>query len=775
MKTTQSQITVSGNIISELSEKIPNNIIALNELIKNSYDAGSLWVEIILDSKKKILTIKDAGTGMGVIDVKKLFHISSSEKKYGSEIEVHGYKRRIQGSKGLGFLSVFKFGRKVKWKTIKDEVLEFSVDFNEVVSQYNVSDYPLEINHYEKKENEASGTEINIEIDSYNMDNLKEYLSDRVNLTKILNSFIFNKSKNNQEFDDVYPDPNFIVRLKIDSDEYETNTKLDIADIHKSSQFLRIKSSSVGKIINYYYKDKLVYSEDFDFKNENFFLNLDIQTYILESHGKKKIDVLFYNPNSQELTPLLYVNNNLFNNYTIFDTGVMKPIKQSLILSQMIGYISVISSDSRISFNSDRTQFSQNSLTDTIVNSIVELNKKIQTTGSIIKKEMYGKEEILNKKSINEDEINEEFIPEKLIKSDVLLKDFVSSEIIDGKIIYTLFGNQFPVEILKKQKEESNIHKEFFLGYIDEGFKQELNQGYPGFYRKIIYEGMDKKDIDWSQKGQWIVKDESENKIITTQINLLQPNPPQIIIKIRDVELHHIYKYDDLFTVINSFGEEDKGVRLDVDTRNETDVNNQTSKGLISFGTVREVEINAVLTDKKTKLKHEIAAYFRVNDPSKEIESIVQGKSFIKMPVSEGKNLPVSIRAFVTELNELAFNKNYSYTFVSSVRTLVELIVIDILNIKNIPKKDNLSENYELVVKDYSNFIQLINDDKDRQIVNNLIKSIRSKVERESFLAFLNLSTHGSSRIISKSEVMNKTREIVILLEYLNTLKSKSK
>ena len=40
-KVEQVPITVADNILSELSEKIPNNIIALNELIKNAYDACS--------------------------------------------------------------------------------------------------------------------------------------------------------------------------------------------------------------------------------------------------------------------------------------------------------------------------------------------------------------------------------------------------------------------------------------------------------------------------------------------------------------------------------------------------------------------------------------------------------------------------------------------------------------------------------------------------------------------------------------------------------------
>ena len=112
-KVEQVPITVAGNILSELSEKIPNNIIALNELIKNAYDAFSPSVDIILDSSSKNLTIRDYGIGMDTEGIKKLFHISSSDKQYGTIISYNGTIRLTQGSKGLGFLSVFKFGKKV--------------------------------------------------------------------------------------------------------------------------------------------------------------------------------------------------------------------------------------------------------------------------------------------------------------------------------------------------------------------------------------------------------------------------------------------------------------------------------------------------------------------------------------------------------------------------------------------------------------------------------------------------------------------------------------
>ncbi len=37
-------IKVGGNIVSELSDRIPNNFMALNELIKNAYDADATSV-----------------------------------------------------------------------------------------------------------------------------------------------------------------------------------------------------------------------------------------------------------------------------------------------------------------------------------------------------------------------------------------------------------------------------------------------------------------------------------------------------------------------------------------------------------------------------------------------------------------------------------------------------------------------------------------------------------------------------------------------------------
>lgn len=770
MEVISSKITVSGNIVSELSDKIPNNIIALNELIKNAYDAGSPSVDISIDSEKSVLRIRDYGLGMDFEDVNRLFHISSSEKEYGKEIDVNGFKRIVQGSKGLGFLSVFKFGKNVNWKTGKNQnLLEFSLNFSELVEQDDISSYPLEISNLGFSD--FIGTEISIDISEYNLSTLIDYFSDEKNLNKVLNSFVFEKQDSN--VDSITIDPDFIINLEINGIITSTNTSLKIEDEHKEAQFLSVKFNSKDKKLNFYYKENLIHSKELDFDFSKFSINLSVQIYSLKAYGKSKIDPFFYNPRDEELTPLLYVNNNLFNNYSIFDTGVMKASKISKALPQMIGFVLIKSFDKEVSFNSDRTQFTQNELTDQIIKVVDSLNRDIQTLGSRIRDELKGKFLPESLKVIAEEEIIEDgFSPQSLLNENSILRTFVDCKTTEDKITYTLFGNKISVPIRKKEKMQIDAEFEIFVGQDKQEILEKICELSDEFDCIIFMEETEYDEIDWNTHGEWLLKKETDSQIIQVKLNIKQPEQPKITVVTTNVDLHRVYEYDELFVVENSFGKRDENIKFQIDTFDNPNVNMQKGKATISFDSLDDARISITIIDKTTRLSHSTDEYFRVNDPSKKIDEQFADttKEFIRMPVSESNNLPSSIVSFILELNSLAENREYSYTFVSSVRTLVELCTIDILNIKGVSKKETLSENYKLVTDSYSGFLDGIEDKKDKQIIKNIIQSVSSSQERESFLAFLNLSTHGSSRIISKSEVMLKTREIGALLEYLSFL-----
>ena len=303
------QIKISGKILAELSEKIPTNIIALNELIKNSYDAGASFVTIEINTIKKILRIIDDGSGMTRKDIDMLFHISESNKVHGKK---NKYGRITQGSKGLGFLSVFKFGKIVEWKTKSDKGYYFSVDFNMLTNAEDISHYPIELYI---DDSISKGTEINIKIDNYNAKSLNDYFSLEKNYKKIINSF---------------DDDKFIINLKLNNEIYSSKEKKHLLENDKKQQLFYVTYNCKTQKIIFTHNDHIIHSVTYDFLSNQYTLDIELLIFQLKSHGKENIDKLFFNPND-DLTPLIYYNTNLFINYTIFDPDIMRNIRNTQV------------------------------------------------------------------------------------------------------------------------------------------------------------------------------------------------------------------------------------------------------------------------------------------------------------------------------------------------------------------------------------------------------------------------------------------------------------
>jgi hypothetical protein len=424
-----SRITVSGNIISELSEKIPSNIIALNELIKNSYDAGAHKVSVILDTTAKTLTISDNGSGMNKEDIDTLFHISDSKKKYGV---INEYGRYTQGSKGLGFLSVFKFGGHVEWRTRKDIGLKFSVNYVDLINSSDISQFEIEI---VEDDTIKKGTTIIISLNDYNANSLESYFSEERNYKKIINSF---------------DDKNFEIELQINGVVYSSKDTLPLLENSKEHQLYYVTYNYQEQKIKFFYNGCQILSENFPFNSNAYKLNIELVIFQFPPHGKGKVDQLFINPQG-DLTPLIYVNDNLFNNFDMFDPNVMKNIKTSLVLNQMIGFIRIISNDPMISFNSDRSQFLQNELTDSIKDFLSSINKKIQEIGSINKKYLMNFDFLTVSElpeECNDNSDNEQF--RKYIKSDFQFRPNVNIRRSGNVVFYSLFGKETYLKIKAK-------------------------------------------------------------------------------------------------------------------------------------------------------------------------------------------------------------------------------------------------------------------------------------------------------------------------------------
>jgi hypothetical protein len=424
----ESVIKVNGSIVSELSERIPSNIVALNELIKNSYDAGSPSVEIIIDSTANILKVIDKGEGMDKKDIDTLFHLSKSTKQFGKYNEK--YKRYVQGSKGLGFLSVFKFGRKVEWRTKKDVGYKFSVDFDKLLHIDNISDYHVQI---DMDESIPAGTEITIDLTDESKILLLDYLEEKKNYSKIVNSFT---------------DEKFLIILNIDGKKFRSNSFKGIKDHFRERQLFYVDYDSDLGVINYYHNNFKVKTVPFKFDGTDYKCKLELSIYKFKTGQKANIYNLFYN-SFNELTPLIFVNDNLFNNFDLFDPSVMKTIKTGEMLNQMVGYVKIYSDSTSIQFNSDRTKFAQNLLTDKIIKFLKELNITIQREGSKFKQYLVDNDFLkikqIESKNIDLNDIN---ALKNYIKDDFAFKDKVNINISGNKILYSVFNKCAQIEIL---------------------------------------------------------------------------------------------------------------------------------------------------------------------------------------------------------------------------------------------------------------------------------------------------------------------------------------
>ena len=420
------KIKVSGNIITELSEKIPSNIVALNELIKNAYDAGARNVSIIIDTPSKTLSIVDDGSGMTLDDLNTLFHISNSTKAYG---KINEYDRITQGSKGLGFLAVFKFGQIVEWNTNSNVGLKFQLDHQKFKDLEDITDFNIEII---QDDSIAKGTSIKINLNDYSLTSLKKHLLNEKNYKKLLKSF---------------DDEDFSIYLQIDGIEYLSSQIIPLKENAVEYQLYYVTYDSNEQMIKYEYNNQKILTKKFPFLSDTYDLKIELLIFQLQPYGKRKIDTLFWGPND-DLTPLLYINTNLIDNYEMFDPSIMRTIKTSSVLNQMIGYVRITSDNPQLDFNPDRTQFLQNQFSDSVKDFLYQINKTIQEFGADHKNYLMNFD-ILTVSALPSEFRNIKDVEtyRKYIKNNFAFKAEVQIVVTDDSIKYSLFGKEATIII----------------------------------------------------------------------------------------------------------------------------------------------------------------------------------------------------------------------------------------------------------------------------------------------------------------------------------------
>jgi hypothetical protein len=448
---------VSGNIISELSDRIPNNFMALNELIKNAYDADATMVEINLLTSEKKITVQDDGCGMDRLGIENLLHIARSNKNY-AVMRSNG--RITQGEKGLGALATFHFGNSVTWETSQDEITEFkfNVQKNEILEQDDISEYQTTI-----IESDASfkGTKITIDdISNEEFEFIVSTLENKKTVSKLVRSLFDSDGINN-----------FSVTISVDGISCVNNEDLTVPEYNNQERIYRVEYASTDETgeIKFFYKDTLVFKEPFSMDSTLNDFNVKCKLNIYDLGGKvsnANFPALYHKEQEKpDITPLVYINQGFFKNYVLFDVDVARRLRSADALAQMTGEIEIRTQSDKLMFNADRTEINENIITAKLKSEIERLNKTIQKIGAKYKAPFIETNRgrlpasIIAQKSLDITDKNEEQI-KLLVSKNILNKVFAeltSSKIFDDKAIYTFLDKEIEAKLFIKEppKEET--------------------------------------------------------------------------------------------------------------------------------------------------------------------------------------------------------------------------------------------------------------------------------------------------------------------------------
>lgn len=169
---------ISAAVIRQLGEElVSDEVTAMMELIKNSYDADADWVNVEINTKETYsnedshyedhkpgyISIADNGFGMSDDDVWDYWmKISlSSKKKFKSEGKVTPKQRTPLGEKGVGRLSTQKLGNRLELFTGKagnDKLNQVAFDWSNFEDDISLTAVPVFIDQIAKKPSEKGTT-----------------------------------------------------------------------------------------------------------------------------------------------------------------------------------------------------------------------------------------------------------------------------------------------------------------------------------------------------------------------------------------------------------------------------------------------------------------------------------------------------------------------------------------------------------------------------------------------------------------------------------------
>ncbi|QHF09494.1 ATP-binding protein [Pseudomonas syringae] len=195
---TSHQLKVQSHILRLLGDQlIGHDRLAVFELVKNSYDADSSHVTVLLDlsAKKPKITIEDNGSGMSLQTIVNAWLEVGTDSKRSLQGKKRSteFNRKPLGEKGVGRLAVQKLGKTLRLvtKQATGSEHELTIDWDKLINSSKYLDSKMKVKITENKKPKhfktSHGTYIEIS-ELHNSDWTRKDIRDLYRLVKSLSN-----------------------------------------------------------------------------------------------------------------------------------------------------------------------------------------------------------------------------------------------------------------------------------------------------------------------------------------------------------------------------------------------------------------------------------------------------------------------------------------------------------------------------------------------------------------------------------------------------------
>lgn len=346
-------------------------------------------------------------------------------------------------------------------------------------------------------------------------------------------------------------------------------------------------------------------------------------------------------------------------------------------------------------------------------------------------------------------------------KNQILLKEFLdyvsSSSQIKIKEIEDLKKHKKPnIKKINMMKDESLADK----GIDDTNIKE------------IYFEDKLVKLFDSKKLGCWKIFHKNGDM---TNIDVVDYPDAKMRFLINTLEVGKEYSIDDIIEVFDCKGT--KRIKTNIDIQPKKTISYDRTNEKLIVMSPSEIKFNITFVDKISGKNFNFnQSILCVNNTKVEVKTLKAGFIHSLISIDDTSIIDDDLSSFINQFNTSYINNSYKLLRVASIRTLLEIISCDILDVLKEDKSEYLKENIKKVFSEKiinNNLFNKISDDRDKKALKSIYDLNKQDLINGKFADKYNFSTHGLTRIVNDGFYMEDQPIFNLLYSYLLFVSSK--